>query len=170
MEYRIRQLQRWGFPALMTIICALGLGIDGVLADESDTTNVPEASAVIDTAGVDTLRVTVTNLKAGKGNPRVAVFDEAHRDEFPEGEYAFSAEVPADSEDITVLIPDVLPGKYAVAVIQDLNGNEKLDRNIFTKPTEPYGFSGAWKSGGSSFEKALFDTEEIGFAINIKVK
>jgi len=154
----------------MTTICALCIGIDHALADESDPTSVPGIAAVIDTAGVDTLRVTVTNLKPGKGNLRVAVFDEARRDEFAEGEYAFSADVPADSEVVTVLIPDVPSGKYAVAVFQDLNGNEKLDRNIFTKPKEPYGFSGAWKSGGSSFEEALFDTEEIGFAITINAK
>ncbi|MEP0986031.1 DUF2141 domain-containing protein [Ekhidna sp.] len=33
------------------------------------------------------------------------------------------------------------PGKYAVIVIQDLNGNKNLDTNIFGIPKEPYGFS-----------------------------
>jgi uncharacterized protein (DUF2141 family) len=64
----------------------------------------------------------------------------------------------------------VAPGKYAIAVIQDLNGNKKLDRNIVTKPKEPYGFSGAWKSGAASYEDALIDTEKVGFAVTITLK
>jgi uncharacterized protein (DUF2141 family) len=100
----------------------------------------------------------------------VAVFDNAHREEFPEGTYLYGAEVPATAEQVTVSITDVPHGQYAIAVIQDLNENQKLDRNIFTKPTEPYGFSGAWKSGKASFEDALIDTEKAGYAITIKVK
>ncbi len=50
----------------------------------------------------NTLLVTVSGVKAGKGNLRVAVFDEAHRDEFPEGEYLRGVEVPATGEEMTV--------------------------------------------------------------------
>lgn len=129
-----------------------------------------EEPTKVDSAGVDTLRVTVKGLKAGEGNIRVAVFDDDHREEFPEGQYLYSAEVPASAEQVTVAIANVPPGKYAIAVIQDLNGNKKLDRNIFTKPKEPYGFSGSWKSGGASYEEALIDTEKVGSAITIKLK
>jgi uncharacterized protein (DUF2141 family) len=99
----------------------------------------------------------------------LAVFDEAHREGFPEGEPLHGVEVPVVEEQVMVVIA-LPPGKYAFAVIQDLNGNKKLDRNIVTKPKEPYGFSGDWKSGGTSFEKALIDVEQVGFAITIKLK
>jgi uncharacterized protein (DUF2141 family) len=118
----------------------------------------------------DTLLVTVQGIKAGQGNLRVAVFDEAHRDEFPEGQYLHSAEVPATEEQMTVEIPEVEPAEYAIAIIQDLNGNQKLDRNMLKIPKEPYGFSGNWKWGGASYDEALINTEEDGFAITIKLK
>jgi uncharacterized protein (DUF2141 family) len=118
----------------------------------------------------ETLLVTVKGLKAGEGNIRVAVFDHAHREEFPEGEYVLSAEVPAAKEQVTVTIANVAPGEYAIAVIQDLNENKKLDRNFLKIPKEPYGFSGAWKKGAASFEQALIDTETDGFEITIELR
>jgi uncharacterized protein (DUF2141 family) len=36
-------------------------------------------------------------------------------------------------------------GEYAVSVYHDLNGNDKLDKNIFGAPIEPYGFSRNYK-------------------------
>ena len=71
---------------------------------------------------------------------------------------------------ITVEIADVDAGEYAIAVIQDLNENKRLDRNFLKIPKEPYGFSGAWKKGAASFEQALFDAEEYGFRVTIKLK
>jgi uncharacterized protein (DUF2141 family) len=118
----------------------------------------------------DTLRITVNDVKAGAGNLRIAVFGEAHRSEFPDGEYLLGVAVPATSEKMTVEISNVESGNYAIAIIQDLNENEKLDKNVLGIPKEPYGFSGKWKSGGSSYEKALFNTDEVEFVITITLK
>jgi uncharacterized protein (DUF2141 family) len=160
--------------ALVTFVvfaASLLINVNGIQAGEKDPgESGGEESTVLNAVGVDTLLVTVEGLKAGEGNIRVAVFDEDGREEFPEGKYLYSAEVPAAKETVTVTIANVRPGQYAIAVIQDLNENGKLDRNIFTKPKEPYGFSGAWTGGSASFEEALIDTDEVGFAISIKVK
>lgn len=121
-------------------------------------------------AYADTLLVTVNGVKAGEGSLRVAVFDEAHRDDFPDGKFLFGVVVPATGEQMTVEISDIDQGEYAIAVIQDLNENEILDKNFLGIPKEPYGFSGKWKSGGSSYNKALFNTDEVGFAITITLK
>jgi len=121
-------------------------------------------------AYADTLLVTINGVKAGQGNLRLAVFDEAHRDEFPDGKNLHGVEVPATEEQMTVEVSDVEPGKYAVAIIQDLNENQMLDKNFLGIPKEPYGFSGSWKSGGSSYDKAMFNTDEFGFAITITSK
>ncbi len=118
----------------------------------------------------ETLVVTVDGIQAGKGNLRVCVFDDAHREEFPEGECLYGVEVPAVQKQMPVEIANVDPGEYAIAVIQDLNGNKKLDRNFLKIPKEPYGFSGAWKSGAASYEEALIDTEKVGFAISVDLK
>jgi len=117
-----------------------------------------------------TLQVTVTGIKSGQGNLRIAVFDEAHRAEFSEGKYLHSAEVAATEEQMTVKIPNVEPGEYAIAVIQDLNENGKLDRNLVRIPKEPYGFSGDWKWGAASFDEALINTETDGESLTIKLK
>jgi len=121
-------------------------------------------------AYADTLLVTVSGMKAGQGNLRVAVFDEEHREEFAEGEHLHSAEVPATAEKMTVEIPNVEPGEYAIAIFQDLNENKKLDKNKLKIPKEPYGFSGDWKRGGSTYDKASFNTEDVGFAVTIELK
>ena len=121
-------------------------------------------------AYADTLLVTLNGIKAGQGNLRVAVFDEEHREEFAEGKRLYSAEVPATAEKMTVEIPNVEPGEYAIAIFQDLNENKKLDRNMLKIPKEPYGFSGDWKGGGSTYDKASFNTEDVGFAATIKLK
>ena len=157
---------------VISLAACLAIILSSVFADTRVVTEVAaaEAEVEIESAFVDTLLVTVKGIRAGKGNLRVGVFGEAQREEFPEGQYLYSAEVPAAEEQITVVIADAVPGEYAIAVIQDLNENGKLDRNIFTKPKEPYGFSGAWKSGGASYEEALIDTEKVGFAITIKLK
>jgi uncharacterized protein (DUF2141 family) len=121
-------------------------------------------------AYADTLLVTVSDVEAGKGNLRIAVFDEAHRDDFPDGEYLHGVVVPATDEEMTVEISNVDSGEYAVAIIQDINENETLDKNFLGIPKEPYGFSGKWKSGGSSYDKALFNTDEVEFSITVKLK
>jgi uncharacterized protein (DUF2141 family) len=136
------------------------------LEEGLEVKELPAASG----ASADTLRVTVSGMKARQGNLRIAVFDEAHRDEFPEGKYLHGAEVPATAEQLTVEIPAVEAGKYAIAVFQDLNENGKLDKNVLRIPKEPYGFSGAWKRGGSSFKKALFSTADVEFSVSIKLK
>ena len=122
-------------------------------------------------ASADTLKVTVSGVKAGQGNLLVGVFNESRRDQFAEGMYLYGTDVPARQSEMTIEIPFVEPGQYAVAVIQDLNQNQKLDRNAVKMPKKPYGFSGAWDGGlSSSYEKALFDTEKDGFAITIKLR
>ena len=125
---------------------------------------------VASSAYADTLQVTVSGIKPGQGNLRVAVFDEAHRGQFAEGKYLSSAEAPAKEKQMTVEIPDLEPGEYAVAVIQDLNENGKLDRNMLKIPKEPYGFSGSWKWGGASYDEASFHTDEVKYSITIKLK
>jgi uncharacterized protein (DUF2141 family) len=125
---------------------------------------------VASSAYADTLQVTVSGIKTGQGNLRIAVFDEAHRDQFAEGKYLYGAEVPATADPMTIEIPDLESTAYAVAVIQDLNGNGKLDRNMLKIPKEPYGFSGSWKWGGASYDEASFHTDAVNFSITIKLK
>jgi uncharacterized protein (DUF2141 family) len=49
--------------------------------------------------------------------------------------------VPAHSGTVTVEIPNLPAGDYAVALIHDVNKNHKLDKNWMGKPTEQWGMS-----------------------------
>ncbi|MEM9281216.1 MAG: DUF2141 domain-containing protein [Verrucomicrobiota bacterium] len=84
--------------------------------------------------------VTVTNIPGAEGNLLVGLYDsEKTFTKVPVGE---SAKVPLTStKDVTVTFDDVAPGRYAIAVIQDLNGNGKLDKTFVGMPKEPLAFS-----------------------------
>jgi uncharacterized protein (DUF2141 family) len=66
----------------------------------------------------------------------------------------------------------VPPGKYAVAFFQDLNGNQKLDTNLFGVPKEGFGFSrdAMGKLGPPSFEAAALDIPAGPVSVVMKAK
>lgn len=87
-----------------------------------------------------TLKVTVTNIPGAKGEILVGVYDSA--DTFTAKPLPLSPKLPVTSTaDITATISGLKPGTYAVAVVQDLNGNGELDRNFLGMPVEPLAFS-----------------------------
>jgi uncharacterized protein (DUF2141 family) len=56
------------------------------------------------------------------------------------GTYHFQYAIPAKGIN-TYVINTIPHGTYAVAIYQDLNGNGKLDENMFGIPNEPFAFS-----------------------------
>lgn len=90
-------------------------------------------------ASAGELRATVRNVKPEQGRVMVGVYDTAdgfRKDRRMAGQML----APAGAE-VTAVFADLPAGRYAIAVYQDLNGNESLDRSILGMPTEPYGFS-----------------------------
>jgi uncharacterized protein (DUF2141 family) len=49
--------------------------------------------------------------------------------------------MPAHPGTVTVTIPNLPAGEYAVSVAHDVNQNHKLDRNWMGRPTEQWGLS-----------------------------
>jgi uncharacterized protein (DUF2141 family) len=49
--------------------------------------------------------------------------------------------LPADPKGVECRYADLPEGVYAVSVMHDLNGNRKVDANLFGIPTEPWGVS-----------------------------
>lgn len=47
----------------------------------------------------------------------------------------------AAAEGVTCRFADVVPGRYAVSVVHDLNGNRRVDTNLIGLPTEAWGVS-----------------------------
>jgi uncharacterized protein (DUF2141 family) len=70
----------------------------------------------------------------------------------------------------TLSIPVALaPGEWAVAVSQDLNNNDKLDKNLLGIPTEPFAFSNNVKPrlAAPKFEECKFTVAGPGQVVTI---
>lgn len=72
----------------------------------------------------------------------------------------------------TAVFRNLAPGKYALTVFQDLNGNSELDRNLVGAPTEPYGFSNDARGmmGPPKFDAAAipFSTEDQRITVKLR--
>ena len=83
------------------------------------------------------LNVVVKNILVGKGIVRVEVYNKS---ETFLHKYLVGKTLKASSQ-TTEFSFDLPVGLYAVAVYQDFNENQKLDKGWFGIPTEPYGLS-----------------------------
>ena len=73
---------------------------------------------------------------------------------------------------LAVTFPNLPHGDYSVAVYHDVNGNQKLDTNLFGVPTEPYGFSNNARSkwGAPKYKVARFQLNQSEQNMVIDVK
>lgn len=99
------------------------------------------------------LTVQVSGLKPSKGHLMVALYDSEAS--FLEKTLQEKRVKVGGSESMSVTF-QVPAGTYAVAVYQDVSGNEALDKGLFGVPVEPYGFSNNPPFGRPSFEKSKF--------------
>lgn len=79
--------------------------------------------------------------------------------------------VPAGSSKVRIDAGDLPPGRYAVSVYQDVNGNRKLDRNAFGIPKEPVGASNnpAPHWGPPAFNECAFQLGESDKTITVQL-
>ena len=87
---------------------------------------------------------------------------------------AYGTIVPVTGNAMTVEIPDVPYGEYAVSVIQDLNGNQKIDMDWFPipSPAEPSGVSNNAQArvGAPSYKDAKFDFAQPQMKVSISLQ
>lgn len=94
---------------------------------------------------------------------RVAIYSANAPEQFPSDEKYYRGVVyEAASDRLTVLIPDLPSGKYAVAAYVDNNRNGKQDKNFLGVPKEMYGFSNNVRGtfGPPDFAAAAFEIGE----------
>ena len=88
------------------------------------------------------------------------------------GKWAFSKAVkPGGKHEFT--LPVELPkGEWAVAITQDLNNNDKIDKNFIGIPTEPYAFSNNIRPtvAAPDFNECKFTVDGPGKVVNIVLK
>jgi uncharacterized protein (DUF2141 family) len=88
------------------------------------------------------------------------------------GKWVFSKSVkPAGKSEFT--LPVELPeGEWAVAITQDLNNNDKIDKNFIGIPTEPYAFSNNFRPTVAApvFDDCKFTVDGPGKVVSIVLK
>lgn len=121
-----------------------------------------------DDSATRSLTVTVTNIPGAKGELLVGIYDTA--ESFTGKPLPASPKLPVTStSNITTTISGLKPGTYAIAVIQDLNGNGELDRNILGMPVEPLAFSviGEIPRGKPKFDACSFEIRDADVALTL---
>lgn len=88
-----------------------------------------------------TLTIHVENVNKDKGSIGVLVFNSSHGWPENRAEALKDIVVPAQPGTVTVIVPGLAPGDYAVAIAHDVNRNHKLDKNFFGVPREQWGMS-----------------------------
>lgn len=117
------------------------------------------------------LSVTVENVPVNRGTLLIGIYDSA--DTFRVNQLSQSIKVPVKQKgSISAVIPNLKPGKYAIAVVHDLNGNDKLDRGGFKIPIEPFGFTNNPKImfGPPKFDQCVINVEEKQNKVRVVLK
>lgn len=112
------------------------------------------------------LFVNVEDLKSDEGNVRVHVYGD-NPDYFLKGGKGFKVDVKASGGENLVCVPMPKAGSYAVAVMHDINANQKAD--VFT---EGFGFSNNPKLGLSKpeYQSAVLTVPEGVTSITVRMK
>lgn len=84
------------------------------------------------------LVIRIDHIDNNAGQVLVALYDNAGS--FPKLPLK-NAVAPAQAGRTSVTFKDLPAGDYAFSVVHDVNGNDKVDRNLFGIPTEKYAFT-----------------------------
>ena len=107
----------------------------------------------------ETLTIVIEDIRDASGAVQVQVL--AGQAQF-EGEGAVAQFLEQAVEGaLTITAEDLAPGEYAIRIMHDVNGNDKLDANFVGMPTEPYAFSNNARGmfGPATWEDARFALE-----------
>lgn len=119
------------------------------------------------TAAAGTLVVRADGFDAGRGEVKVAVCQES----LDEAGCKVGASRHSQAAAETFVFEGLAPGRYAVAVYHDLNGNGELDKIPPGLPTEPYGFSNdVGRLGPPRFDPASVEVGAAETVVTVRVR
>lgn len=115
------------------------------------------------------LTVTITHIGEPGGEVRWVLFD-SEEDYEADADPVLSARSRVDGDSLRFTVHDLPPGRYAIKLYHDANGNGELDSNLLGMPVEGYGFSNnAGRFGAPSFAKAAVVLEDdLQIAIRVR--
>ena len=116
------------------------------------------ASPAAAPAAPDTARIQliVAGFEPGRGPILAALFDSEAG--WRAGRPVRNAAAPADGAEASLGFDALPPGRYAVRLFHDLDGDGRLAANAFGVPTEPFAFSNgaAARFGAPAWDEAAF--------------
>lgn len=113
--------------------------------------------------------LSLREVRAQTGEVRVSLVDEAGYGGKAKAIAATS--VAPSGETLTLSFPGIAPGRYAVMVMHDENGNGKLDSNMLGMPTEGYGFSNNPRvMRRPTFAESAFEIGDAPVALDITLR
>ena len=131
------------------------------------------SSATPATPPADTSPVTVVVSSLVSTTAAVKLYFYNTREGFlKSGKWAFSKAVKPGGKNEFTLPVDLPKGEWAVAITQDLNNNDKIDKNFLGIPTEPYAFSNNVRPtvAAPGFDECKFTVDGPGKVISIVLK
>ncbi|MCB0630384.1 MAG: DUF2141 domain-containing protein [Saprospiraceae bacterium] len=146
----------------MNTIYTILIGFVLVLLD----TYTPQSLAV------SRLTVEIEPIEYETGMIHMAIYD--REDTFPDAPKPYRKQkIPVrPGGRMEIEIEELPPGRYAIAVYLDENGNDELDKNVFGIPKEAYGFSNNPRAKWSAptFQDVAFEmnTENRRLSIDLK--
>jgi len=121
------------------------------------TTGVRTIFTLIATGIAASLTVDVTAIEVQLGAIMLADYD-AEGASNGSGPSVKTARIDVTGAEVSVTLDDLPPGRYAIKLYHDANGNGEHDTNMVGLPIEAYGFSGDGVHVGSPlFGVATFD-------------
>lgn len=87
------------------------------------------------------LTIEITNIRFEKGWIRLGLYN--HPDQFPVNpSRTFEFKKTSLKEGMMeIILDDLLPGTYAISLLDDVNGNDQMDYKLIKIPGEGFGFS-----------------------------
>ncbi len=115
------------------------------------------------------LTVSVNGLRSADGVVRLALYDRPEL--FPEKGKGLKVVVPARQGEVEAVFDGLKPGRYALALYHDEDGDDKFDRGFLGIPLEGYGFSNDARPFFSPppFDKAAIEIGENGATISVRM-
>ncbi|MEL6274196.1 MAG: DUF2141 domain-containing protein [Bacteroidota bacterium] len=116
--------------------------------------------------------INLVSTASAKGCVRVAIFSAPEDYQTGKSMSGWVTKLTGEPYPAQIGIPALPPGKYVIAAFHDLNENEKLDRNLFGVPVEPYGFvrtpQNKWRK--PRWDEISFEVTDQTKAISVEMK
>jgi uncharacterized protein (DUF2141 family) len=120
------------------------------------------------------LEIKITNIETGSGTIYIAILDSPEdwlKSDAGSKPFRDITQTVTSTDDLLVRVDGLPPGKYALSLFHDLDGDAEMDTNLIGFPKEPFGFSAPMgKFGPPKFEDAAieFSGEDVSVAISLK--